>query len=97
MVLKADGSVAGWGASGGGRLAGHSESVTHTRAHALEIHPEGRTPMIEQADCFSLSLIVSVPVHVVCIQGTATMIPELGTDNVHLFSQYHFTVVLKNN
>lgn len=55
LVLKADGSVAGWGAAGGGRLAGHGES------------------------------------------GSASMLSVLGTDNVHVFSQYHFTVVLKTN
>jgi len=25
------------------------------------------------------------------------MLSVLGTDNVHVFSQYHFTVVLKTN
>jgi len=33
LVLKADGSVAGWGAAGGGRLAGHGEAVRHTHTH----------------------------------------------------------------
>ena len=54
MVLKADGSVAGWGNDGEGQLAGHGG-------------------------------------------GQPSMIPELGTDNAFLASQYHFSVILKSN